>query len=145
MCLMFEYKINEYCFIVLLLPTCEQNSPYGWDSNVFNSSIRFGRFTSIRWLLFCLRRTKQSHWWKNIIASVGDMPKSGVIDTAQSKQGDAFLDFLMEARMAVLNRRVGDHNDLTSVSPKGKSVTDYIAVPHGNIIEANHRIMLLAR
>ena len=53
------------------------------------------------------------------IASVGDVPKRCVIDTIQNKHSDAFLDSLMEARMALLNGRVGEViYDFTSVSPR---------------------------
>ena len=60
------------------------------------------------------------------------MPKRQVIDECFNKHGEAFLDFLIEARLAVTNGRIPGRNDFTSVSTRGKSLVDYIAVPHEN-------------
>ena len=48
---------------------------------------------------------------------------------------ESFLDFLKESRMVTTNGRINGANNFTSISSKGKSVVDYIAVPIENINE----------
>lgn len=67
-----------------------------------------------------------------IIKSVDDVPDRKVIDTTQNKHGDAYIDFLVEARMAVINGRTPGVDNFTSISSKGKAVVDYFAVPIEN-------------
>ena len=54
-----------------------------------------------------------------------------VIDKATNQHGQAFIEFLNELKMCFLNGRSDNTNsDFTCVSGRGKSVVDYICVPH---------------
>jgi hypothetical protein len=59
--------------------------------------------------------------------------------------GNALLEFLQEAKMCVLNGRVQpDYDNFTYVSTKGRSVVDYIIVPHSIVKSCNDFRVCLA-
>ncbi len=53
-----------------------------------------------------------------------------------SKYGEMLIDFLRDSKCCVIDGRVG-HDDFTLVYVKGKSVVDYITVPHESM---NNRV-----
>ncbi|CAG2210017.1 unnamed protein product [Mytilus edulis] len=52
------------------------------------------------------------------------------IDKSINQHGHEFIDFLNESKFCVLNGRFQDCDNFTSISTRGKSVVDYICVPH---------------
>ena len=52
-----------------------------------------------------------------------------VIDNTENLKGDLFIEFLRDINFAMLNGRIGV-NDFTYISPRGRSVVDYICVPY---------------
>ena len=52
-----------------------------------------------------------------------------VIDTTTNSYCDILLDFLIDCNLCMLNGRLGTH-DFTHISTRGKSVVDYVFVPH---------------
>jgi len=59
------------------------------------------------------------------------IPARCCIDTVKNSFGDYFLEFLKDAHLCKLNGRINSEDDnYTFVSPTGKSVVDYIAVPY---------------
>jgi hypothetical protein len=48
-----------------------------------------------------------------------------VIDNTENLKGDLFIEFLRDINFAMLNGRIGV-NDFTCISPRGRSVVDYI-------------------
>ena len=63
------------------------------------------------------------------IEGVDDVKPREVIDETLNSYGDHLLDFLINCNMCVLNGRLGDQ-DFTHVSKRGRSVVDYVCVPH---------------
>ena len=63
------------------------------------------------------------------IEGVDDVKPREVIDETLNSYGDHLLDFLINCNMCILNGRVGS-NDFTHVSKRGRSVVDYVCVPH---------------
>ena len=129
--LLFKDKISGYCFTLYNIYLPPENSPYGRDSTAFythllslvylhsyvDSSFTCGDINS---------RIADRH---DVISAIDNIPVREVIDTQLNKHGEAFLDFLIEARMAVVNGRVPGRNVFTSCSVRGTSVVDYFAVP----------------
>lgn len=67
----------------------------------------------------------------NPLIDEGDIPKRCVIDNNVNRYGDYLLEFL--SKTCVLNRRYDQSKDnYTSVSPRCRSVVDYIIVPHSH-------------
>ena len=69
-----------------------------------------------------------------MISLIDDVPDRDCIDMTCNRHGEALIDFLQEARLLVANGRVKGKNTFTSISAKGSSVIDYIALPHGNLV-----------
>ncbi|VDH90629.1 Hypothetical predicted protein [Mytilus galloprovincialis] len=67
----------------------------------------------------------------NELIDVGDIQKRLSIDNVSNKFGDYLLDFLSDSKTCILNGRFKQNKDnFTCVAPRGKSVIDYIIVPH---------------
>ncbi|KAK6191131.1 hypothetical protein SNE40_002872 [Patella caerulea] len=66
----------------------------------------------------------------DFIEGVDDVPSRSCVDSTVNHYGDLLLDFLIDNNMCMLNGRVGAENDFTCISIKGKSVVDYVFVPH---------------
>ncbi|CAC5400384.1 unnamed protein product [Mytilus coruscus] len=69
----------------------------------------------------------------DFIEGVDRIPSREVIDKTENHYGDLFMDFLVDSNFCVLNGRIGNENNYTCVSKKGKSVVDYVVVPHESI------------
>ena len=67
--------------------------------------------------------------YSDFIEGVDDMIPREVIDFQNSRNGDALIDLLIECNMCIVNGRVGTQ-DYTNISSIGKSVVDYLLVPH---------------
>ena len=63
------------------------------------------------------------------IEGVDDVKPREVIDDTVNRYGDHFLDFLINCNFCMLNGRLGT-NDFTHISKRGRSVVDYVCVPH---------------
>ena len=63
------------------------------------------------------------------IEGVDDIKPREVIDETLNSYGDHLLDFLINCNLYVLNGRLGIQ-DFTHVSKRGRSVVDYVCVPH---------------
>ena len=54
-----------------------------------------------------------------------------IIDKTTNQHGKSFIEFFNESKMCVLNGRFDPNDDnFTCISGRGKSVVDYICVPH---------------
>ncbi len=63
------------------------------------------------------------------IEGVDMIPPRTVIDDGSNKYGSLLIDFLVDCNMCMINGRNGT-NEFTHVSHRGRSVVDYILVPH---------------
>ena len=67
----------------------------------------------------------------DIISDIDGIPHRTVIDKNINQHGHAFVDFLIDLKMCVLNGRFFEGCDnFTSVSTRGRSIVDYSTVPH---------------
>ena len=56
-----------------------------------------------------------------------------ILDTTCNKHGEAFIKFLMENKLCILNGRLNGINDFTCIRSQGRSVVDYCFTPHDNL------------
>ena len=76
----------------------------------------------------------------------GDIRKRDSIDHVKNRYGDYLVDFLGDSKMCTLNGRFDqDKDNYTYVTPRGKSVVDYMIMPHThfNIIQ-NFEVVLVS-
>jgi len=133
MAVKFTHKESLYTFVIINAYLPPDNSVWGRDATGFMSYV-----LSLVYLyyncdaLFVIgdvnsRLGKKSDY----IEDIDNIPDRQILDETVNKHGDVFRDFLLESNMCVLNGRVTPQfNNFTSVSVKGSSVVDYIAVPH---------------
>ena len=70
----------------------------------------------------------------DVIVDIDAVDKRAVLDSTKNQHGQCLIDFLLESRLCIVNGRVNKENDnYTCISAKGKSVVDYIIVPHNDI------------
>ena len=130
LCLLFKDKVSNFCFTVYCVYLPPENSPYGRDSTTF--------FTHLLSLIYLHNFVDCSFVCGDINGRIGGrcetitdvdfIPSRIELDTTHNQHGDAWIDFLNEACMAVTNGRVLGSDNFTSISSKGKAVVDYIAV-----------------
>ena len=130
LCLLFKDKVSNFSFTVYCVYLPPENSPYGRDSTTF--------FTHLLSLIYLHNFVDCSFVCGDINGRIGgrcetitdvDFTPSRIeLDTTHNQHGDAWIDFLNEACMAVANGRVLGSDNFTSISSKGKAVVDYIAV-----------------
>ena len=67
-----------------------------------------------------------------------DIPARSILDKQTNQHGRAFVEFLTEAKMCVLNRRCDNNaDDFTSIKASGRSVVDYIAIAHSDFMNCS--------
>ena len=64
------------------------------------------------------------------VEGVDDVRERDVIDVTMNHYGDLLLNFLIDCNFCMINGRVKGKNDFTHVSHRGRSVVDYVLVPH---------------
>ena len=76
---------------------------------------------------------------KDFIENLDDLSEQVVIDDTVNNHGNSFCDFLVEGKLAIINRRICPQNDnFTCVPIKGRSVMDYFVVSQENIEYVSH-------
>ena len=61
---------------------------------------------------------------KDYIDNVDDLRDRHILDANTNQHGQAFIDYLLETKMCILNGRFNkDHDGFTSISSKGTAVS----------------------
>ena len=134
--LLFENEMSEISFLVFSCYLAPENSPYGRNSSEF-----FGHMLSIIYqynfvdtFFICGDFNSRLGGKLDYIESIDSCSPRQILDKTVNKHGECFLEFLKNANSIVANGRITpDFNDYTSVTVKGKSVVDYIALPIDSI------------
>ena len=69
------------------------------------------------------------------IEGVDDVTERNVLDNISNHYGDLLLNFLIDCNFCMLNGRTEGSNNFTHVSHRGRSVVDYVLVPHEQMID----------
>ena len=122
-------KSATYIYCVCYLPPVG-SSRYGTDPSAFFSILHQHVYTYQNDGVFCIfgdfnARSDDS----DFIEGVDRVSARSVIDLTCNVHGQEMIDFLVDCNMCMLNGRIGK-NDFTYVSTRGKSVIDYVFVPH---------------
>ncbi len=137
LCVELKQKLSEFIFHVFLCYLPPDNSVWGRDADAF-----FGHLIAELYLrsysdcvLVCGDFNSRIGKELDYIDGVDNIGVRSVIDETQNNHGASFLEFLRDCKLCILNGRVTSNLDnFTCVSSKGKSVVDYLCVPH-NCVE----------
>ncbi|XP_060597076.1 uncharacterized protein LOC132750994 isoform X1 [Ruditapes philippinarum] len=129
--LQFKCKHTNYCSMVISAYLPPENSVWGRDAQTF-----FAHILSIIYLnseydtiFLAVDFNARIGTLSDILQSVDSLPERKPIDNCINQHGREFIDFLIDSKFCTLNSRF-ENDAFTSISPKGKSVVDYICVPH---------------
>ena len=132
--LQLQHMITDHSVAIIVTYVPPENSSRGRQSNVI-----FSHLVSQLYLLSeecdtlimggdCNARIGQMN---DCISDVDVLPVREVIDHDKNSQGEEFIDFLHDVKCCVLNGRFSTgKNNFMCISGNGRSVVDYIAVPH---------------
>ena len=129
------HKVNNLQFIVISCYLPPEDSPCGRHADVF--------FNNILSLVYKFEDVDNMFICGDVNARVGDLcdhvqyvdnlPTRVVIDQTRNTHGQAFVDFLHEGRMCIVNGRINGSDNFTNIGVKGKSVVDYIVTDHSSL------------
>ena len=131
-------KITSYKIAVFTTYLPPENSPCGRNATDFYSHLLGQMYLSsdIDTVILAGDLNSRIGNMSITISDIDNNPKRNCLDTAVNSHGHTFLEFLNDSNMCILNGRFKESKDnFTSVSPKGKSVVDYICIPHDNFSE----------
>ena len=67
----------------------------------------------------------------DIISDIDGIPRRTAVDKNVNQHGHTLIDFLIDSKVCVLNGRFDNNTDnSTSMSIRGRSVVDFVCVPH---------------
>lgn len=87
--------------------------------------------SDIESIIFCIDFNSRIGKTQDCNDCTDKLPPRTITDNTQNQHGNSLLEFLNDSRCCVLNGRHGDgSNEYTFHSTRGKSIVDYICVPH---------------
>jgi hypothetical protein len=129
----FVEKHGSFSFLIINGYLPPENSVWGRDATGFMSHILNIVYSNsdCNMVFFVGDVNARLGELSDYIDGVDHLPCRKILDFCKNSHGDAFIDLLLESKLCVLNGRLtADLDNYTSVSPKGSSVVDYIAVNH---------------
>ncbi|CAG2236293.1 unnamed protein product [Mytilus edulis] len=131
-CVRFTSKSTNFTFTVLSCYLPPETSIWGRDSQGFFAQVLTNIYDQSESDMIILCGDFNSRIGNLKDYSEFDcIPTRNVIDKTKNQHGKSFIEFLNESKMCILNGRYDPvHDDFTCVSGRGKSVVDYICVPH---------------
>ncbi len=120
------------CLCVCYLPP--KDSSYKVDGEQFFTSLleQIYSYQNRGYICICGDINARCGLKQDFVEGVDDICERTCIDPEENHYGDLFIDHLIASNMCMLNGRSGLLNDnkYTQISTKGKSVVDYVWVPH---------------
>jgi hypothetical protein len=131
--LKFIEKVSNFAFIVFSCYLPPVNSVYGYASvDFFNHLIQqLYVHNDVVLIALCGDFNGRIGGLSDTIQDVDGMPKRVYIDDCVQGHGEELLNFILDSKLSILNGRFDkDKDNFTYISDNGKSVVDYIFVPH---------------
>ncbi len=130
--LVHREKQIKLLLITTYLPP--ENSPYGRDCSSFYNHLEqlcYSYSNEYDLMFFCGDVNGRVGKLDDYVPDVDiELPKRVVIDEIENNHGKAFINFLTECKMCILNGRFDPSKDNFTYIGRGKSVVDYFYCPH---------------
>ena len=155
-----KQKIDNLSVIIVCCYLPPEKSPWCCSDDFFAHLLgRLYMCSDNDIILFCGDINARIGTLKDFTVNVDNIEERHTLDECKNNHGKAFIDFMIDAKVCVLNGRGDDkYDNFTYVSPLGKSVVDYFFVPHdvlkfcsnfkvltiNDIIDKNNLQMLLS-
>ena len=131
------HKITTYkiLFIACYLPP--ERSPWGRNADEYFGHISsFINIYAIECdvIYLCGDLNARIGTKDDFVSGIDKIPSRRVLDKNNNKHGDAFIEFLIENKLCVVNGRIDNGtNNFTFISTRGKSVVDFFVVSTDNL------------
>ena len=132
-------KVSEKVFVVGCCYLPPAGGYWGRDAQSYFDHLLAGIYSNkdIELQIYCGDVNARIGSCKDYICGIDNVSDRCIIDTTQNKHGDTFIDFLHESNFCVLNGRTENSKLFTSVTSKGRSIVDYVFVPHSQLKQVN--------
>ena len=131
--LLLKSKQTDHEIVIYAVYLPPGNSPWGRNATGFYSHLlgQIYLLSDKDAIVVCGDLNSRIGEMPDFISDVDGISCRTVIDKTVNQHGHTFIDFLIDAKMCVLNGRFCNNSDTyTSVSTRGRSVVDFIAVPY---------------
>ena len=131
--ILLKSKLTDHDIVIYTVYLSPENSLWGRNATDFYSHLVGQVYLSFDndAVFVCGDFNSRIGEVSDIISDIDRISHRAVIDKNINQHGHAFVDFLIDSEMCVLNGRFfEDCDNFTSVSTRGRSVVDYIDVPH---------------
>ena len=131
--LLFEDKETNYSFMCICTYLPPENSVWGRNAFMFYNHLLqlVYTFSDVDALCICGDLNSRIGGMSDYNVDLDNIPARVPLDKTKNLHGEALIDFLLDAKMCVLNGRLNSQCDEhTVVNSRGKSVVDYMIVPH---------------
>lgn len=128
-----KHLATNFTMILIGVYLPPENTTWGRESAQFFAHLVMlsYQFTYADLLFICGDMNARISDKPDYIPEVDDMSKRQNIDQSNNSHGDLLIEFLKDTKMCILNGRLTPHMDnFTCVSSKGRSVVDYLCIPH---------------
>ena len=126
----FKQKCSEFTMVIIVAYLPPEHSKWGRNAeNVFSHILgEVYKFSNVDLILLAGDLNSRIGDKRDCIEEIDHIKSRNIIDTNVNNHGQAFIDFLIESRMCILNGRFEpQHDGYTSISTKGTAVVDFIA------------------
>ena len=126
-------KQTDYKIVIYSVYLPPENSPWGRNAMEFYSHLlgQIYLLSDNDAIFVCGDVNSRIGGLSDVINDIDGIPPRFSLDKVVNQHGHTFVDFLLDAKMCVLNGRFLHTSDnFTSVSSRGRAVVDYILVPH---------------
>ena len=131
--ILLKSKHTDYEIVVYSVYFPPENSPWGRNATDFDSHLldQVYLLSDKDAIIACGDLNSRIGETSDIISDIDGIPRRNVFDKSINQHGHSFIDFLADSKMCILNGRFDSDNDnFTSVSTRGRSVVNFVCVPH---------------
>jgi exonuclease III len=133
MALLFENKETSYNFVTICAYLPPENSVWGRDAfSFYNHLLQLVyMYNDVDALFICGDLNSRVGTMTDHNVDLDCIPGRTPVDKTKNLHGEALIEFLLDAKMCLLNGRLCPEKDsYTVVNNRGRSVVDYVIVPH---------------
>jgi hypothetical protein len=137
LCIKLKHRYSGLELLVFAIYLPPETGIWGRDANSFYNHLLslMYLYSDVELCIVCGDVNGRIGNKKDFIPEIDDLPTRKHIDDNVNQHGNALIEFLLESKMCVINGRGNPNDDnFTYISPRGRSVVDYIMIPH-NIYE----------
>ena len=128
-----KHKVTDFQLTLICVYLPPENSTWGRNSDIFFNHLTSVVYTSQTSDIVLIAGDFNARVGnlQDYINDIDDIPKRKTIDTVKNSHGESLIEFLKDTQMIIVNGRISENCDnFTCINSRGKSVVDFIMLPH---------------